>query len=232
MKKLLLMAYDASFVYIIKNELEYMIGKYKVMVATNKQEGINLWEKENPDIIVCDTEILGENAYSMPMKIRQKDENVLIFFISFNFSSKDIISGYNAGVNGYLKKPFIPEELNAHIQALLRLKDGKSAKSKVDSMKIGDYALDVEHCVLSHKIKENNISLTNKEAQILEMLCLEKGNIVKRDEILKKVWYTRDDSDFYASRSLDVLLARLRKKMKLKTGTQIKTTRGVGISLE
>jgi len=231
MTRLLLMDYDADLIYIIKYELEYMIGGYQVMIATNKQEGINMWEKERPDAIVCDADMLGENACNISIKIRQEDEDAILLFMLSDFSPKDMISAYNSGVTGYVKKPFIPEELSAHIQSLLRFKYGKSNKRKLDLRKIGDYFLDVDHCALLHQQKENNIILTTRETEILKILCEEKGGIVKRDRILKKVWSTKNGNDFYASRSFDVLLSNLRKKIMLG-GVKIKTTRGVGISLD
>ena len=231
MTKLLLMDYDTNLVYIIKYELECMIGGYEVMIATNKQEGINLWEKERPDAIVCDAEMLGENACNISIKIRQEDENAILLFMLSESSPKDVISAYNSGVTGYLKKPFIPEELSAYIQSLLRFKYGKYNKKNPDLRKMGDCILNVGHCTLINQQKENKIALTARETEILKMLCEEKGGIVKRDRILKKVWYTKDENDFYASRSFDVLLSNLRKKIILE-GIKIKTIRGVGISLD
>lgn len=76
---------------------------------------------------------------------------------------------------------------------------------------------------------EERQTLTPKEAQILEMLCRRKGQVVRRDDILTAVWKT---ADFYSSRSLDVFITKLRKYLSQDSTVTLKSLKGVGVCLE
>lgn len=76
---------------------------------------------------------------------------------------------------------------------------------------------------------EERQTLTPKEAQILEMLCRRKGQVVRRDDILTAVWET---ADFYSSRSLDVFITKLRKYLSQDPAVTLKSLKGVGVCLE
>lgn len=135
-------------------------------------------------------------------------------------------------MNAYLLKPFMPLELCACIDSLLRL---KKHNNNIIIPFLGDkneFSLDTRHCILLNNKKEKNIYLTKREALILELLNKSKGNIVRREEIMVNIWEKKDGEDLYASRSLDVVIARLRSKLKECCNIQIVTAKGIGLRLE
>ena len=179
------------------------------------------------------------DGYEMVKRIRETDIDTPILFSSGRVSPKDVVKGYELGVNNYLKKPFLPEELNAHVQALMKMSQKAPEKpvaptntTTVDEAiyRIGkNYTLDAEHATLKYASGSSR-TLTVREAALLQMLCEKKGEVVKRETILEKLWGTEDD--YFASRSLDVFVTKLRKLFAEDETVNIKTVKGVGLTLQ
>lgn len=230
MIKLLLVEDDANLNYIIQGGLEDMIGGYEVQTASNGEEGIHLWREWEPDVIVSDIEMPVMDGYEMVRRIRKVDGIIPILFTSGRVSPKDVVKGYELGVNNYIKKPFLAEELNAHITALLRLTNGIRSCDVSSVYAIGYlYEFDAGQAILRQKNGEEK-TLTEREAHLMRMLCEHKGEVVKREMILSQLWNT--DDDYFASRSLDVFVSRLRKLLSEDDSVQIKTVKGVGLVLK
>lgn len=230
MIKLLLVEDDANLCYIIQGGLEDMIGGYEVQTASNGEEGIHLWREWKPDVIVSDIEMPVMDGYEMVRRIRRVDGIIPILFTSGRISPKDVVKGYELGVNNYIKKPFLAEELNAHITALLRLTNGIRSCDVSSVYAIGYlYEFDAGQAILRQKNGEEK-TLTEREAHLMRMLCEHKGEVVKREMILSQQWNT--DDDYFASRSLDVFVSRLRKLLSEDDSVQIKTVKGVGLVLK
>lgn len=228
--KLLLVEDDANLCYIIQGGLEDMIGGYKVLTASNGEEGLAVWKAQQPDVIVADIEMPVMDGYEMVRRIREQDEHVPILFTSGRVSPKDVVKGYELGVNNYVKKPFLAEELHAHITALLKLTRGMSAQKEVREVPIGKlFSFDTVRGVWKQKRGEERM-LTAREADLLRMLCEHKGQIVRREVILSRLWNTEED--YFASRSLDVFVSRLRKLLVADDTVELKTVKGVGLMLE
>lgn len=228
--KLLLVEDDANLCYIIQGGLEDMIGGYKVLTASNGEEGLAVWKAQQPDVIVADIEMPVMDGYEMVRRIREQDEHVPILFTSGRVSPKDVVKGYELGVNNYVKKPFLAEELHAHITALLKLTRGMSAQKEVREVPIGKlFSFDTVRGVWKQKGGEERM-LTAREADLLRMLCEHKGQIVRREVILSHLWNTEED--YFASRSLDIFVSRLRKLLVADDTVELKTVKGVGLMLE
>lgn len=171
MIKLLLVEDDASLRYIVQGGLEDMIGGYEVIAAANGEEGLKQWKEQHPDVIVSDIEMPVMNGYEMVKRIRETDGETPILFSSALISPKDVVKGYEIGANNYIKKPFIPEELDAHVHALLKLSKGEKSKDTSQCYKIGkEYVLDATHATLKHASGVNK-TLTVRETGLLQMLC-------------------------------------------------------------
>lgn len=188
------------------------------------------FKAQQPDVIVADIEMPVMDGYEMVRRIREQDEHVPILFTSGRVSPKDVVKGYELGVNNYVKKPFLAEELHAHITALLKLTRGMSAQKEVREVPIGKlFSFDTVRGVWKQKGGEERM-LTAREADLLRMLCEHKGQIVRREVILSRLWNTEED--YFASRSLDVFVSRLRKLLAADDTVELKTVKGVGLMLE
>lgn len=229
MIRLLLVEDDANLSYMIQGGLEDMIGGYEVARAAHGEEGLKMWKELKPDIIVSDIEMPVMDGYEMVKRIRTMDNETPILFSSARVSPKDVVKGYELGINNYIKKPFLPEELDAHIRALIKMKQGTKSTNESELYRIGNsYTLDAAQATLKHQSGSSKI-LTVREAELLQMLCKQKGEVVRREVILEKLWNTEDD--YFASRSLDVFVTKLRKLFAEDEAITIKTIKGVGLSL-
>lgn len=232
MIKVLLVEDDKNLCFILRSSLEQMIGGYQVTVATNGREGLEALEREAFDVVVSDVEMPVMDGKEMTHAIRERHPNLAIILITGLTTARDVINGYQSGADFYIKKPFLPEELDAHIQAILRMKrENRPApiaeKETKETYMIGQYRFVSSGNQLLFGDERQN--LTPKEARILEMLCQRKGEVVNRDEILTAIWET---ADFYSSRSLDVFITKLRKYLSKDPHITLKVLKGVGICLE
>jgi len=227
MIKLLLIEDDINLGYIIKSSLEEIIGNYEVSLASNGEEGLETLGNFKPDIIVSDIDMPVLNGLEMVKMIRKSNTDIPIIFATGKNMSKDVTVGYEAGVNNYIKKPFLPEELDAHIKALLQLKQNQAVKSKEKVYNIGNYIFNPKLYYLDYNSEKQ--SLTSRESQILALLCEHLGEIVPREDILIKFW---NISDYFTSRSLDVFISKMRRYLSKDASISIKNIKGVGLILE
>lgn len=232
MTRVLLVEDDKNLSFILKSSLEQMIGGYEVLSVANGKDGLDMLTKENFDVIVSDVEMPVMDGVTMVQHIRKNHPSLAIIFITGLTTARDVINGYQAGADFYIKKPFLPEELDAHIQAVLRMRRNTQAESPVGNdedtiFTIGKYSFDPTQNLLIFENEQHN--LTAKESKILEMLCREKGKVVSRENILNEIW---GNSDFYSSRSLDVFITKLRKYLSKDTNVSLNVLRGVGICLK
>ncbi|MDR3338711.1 MAG: response regulator transcription factor [Candidatus Symbiothrix sp.] len=224
MIKLLLIEDDANLSYIIKNSLEEIVGDYEVSIATNGEEGFFMLETVRPDIIVSDIEMPVLNGWDMVKKIRQTDTEIPIIFATAKISFKDVINGYDIGGNNYIKKPFSPEELDAHIQSLIHLKSQKKLYLQRSSYQIGKYIFTPQNNLLAY---DSTIQkLTTRESQILELFVKNKDEVLERKDILMHFWKTNNTA---SSRSLDVFITKLRVYLSKDNSVSISNIRGVGL---
>jgi len=232
MTRVLLVEDDKNLSFILKSSLEQMIGGYEVVSVANGKDGLDMLTKENFDVIVSDVEMPVMDGVTMVKHIRKNHPSLAIIFITGLTTARDVINGYQAGADFYIKKPFLPEELDAHIQAVLRMRHNTQAESPAGNDEdtifiIGKYSFDPTQNLLIFENEQHN--LTAKESKILEMLCREKGKVVSRENILNEIW---GNSDFYSSRSLDVFITKLRKYLSKDTNVSLNVLKGVGICLK
>ena len=229
MVKLLLVEDDASLAYIEKTGLEDIIGGYDVTTAANGKEGLQAWQQIHPDVIISDIDMPVMNGFEMVERIRETDGDVIIIFTSALTSPNDVKAGYRLGINNYVKKPFVPEELDAHIQALMKMRGGAKTQKETNHYKLGKYTLDADHATLRDDETDISQTITQREAQILQLLAENQNHVVRCEAILSRFWNTEDD--YFASRSLDVFVNKLRKLLSDEPRITLKTVRGVGLQL-
>ena len=164
-----------------------------------------------------------KDGFSVAKDIRKLDNKIPIVFLTAKSQTQDVVDGFNFGGNDYLKKPFSMEELIVRIHSLL----GRKINLKNDeNILIGNYVFNLTkqtlHC------SEAIISLTHREAVLLDLLSINKNKIVNRSLILNKIW---GNDDFFTGRSMDVFITKLRKKLSLDPNIQIINVRGQGCKL-
>ncbi len=106
---------------------------------------------------------------------------------------------------------------------------GAKTQKETSHYKLGKYTLDADHATLRNDETNLAQTITQREAQILQLLAENKNNVVRREAILSRFWNTEDD--YFASRSLEVFVNKLRKLLSDEPRITLKTVRGVGLQL-
>jgi DNA-binding response OmpR family regulator len=220
--KILLVEDDPNLGFVIKDNLQH--HGYDVTLCTNGEEGAQTFEHAAFDICVLDVMMPKMDGFTLAQSIRDKNKNVPILFVTAKSMLEDKLSGFQSGGDDYIIKPFSMEELRMRIEVFL------SRPSKVETVEnfdLGDFIFDTQNLTLIHSSGQK--TLTQKEADVLKLLCQNKDRVLKRDEILKKVW---GDDDYFLGRSMDVFISKLRKYLKEDERVQIVNYHGVGFRLE
>jgi DNA-binding response OmpR family regulator len=229
MIKLLLIEDDVNLGYMIKSSLEEIIEGYDVKWVTNGKEGLAALDESRFDIIVSDVEMPFLDGKEMVKRIRSSNNQIPIIFVSAKIATSDVTEGYDAGANLYIKKPFQPEEIDAHIKSVLKLTHNHPVSNEEIIYQLGKYTFYPQQFVL--KFKTTKKHLTALESNILAMLCENRGKVVLKDDILAKYW--QPDYDYQCnSRSLNVFISKLRSYVSADKSVSITALKKVGLRLD
>ncbi len=221
--KILLVEDDLNLGFVIQDNLKH--AGFKVHLSQDGKEGLNAFAKEPFDLCVFDIMLPKKDGFSLAEDVRKMNPHVPIIFLTAKSQSEDKIRGFKIGGDDYITKPFSMDELQLRIEAVLKRMGGFQPSK--DIHQLGDYKFDVNNYILSHATKDKK--LTKKEADILKVLCEQKGKVVERELLLNMVW---GDDSYFNGRSLDVFITKLRKYLSEDDRITIKNIHGVGFSLE
>ncbi len=222
---ILLVEDDPSLGFVIKDNLIHK--GYQVTLCTNGEEGDQQFQTQSFDLCILDVMMPKKDGFTLAQSIRSKNKEVPILFVTAKSMLEDKIVGFNSGGDDYLVKPFSMEELSLRMEVFLRRTGAGSHAVDEASYSIGDFNFDCKNFSLHHIT--GNKTLTQKEAEVLKLLCSNKDRVLKREEILTTVW---GDDDYFMGRSLDVFISKLRKYLKGDPRVEIVNYHGVGFRLE
>jgi len=223
-KKILLVEDDPSLGYVIKDNL-YLKG-YDVTLCVDGVQGEAVFNTTVFNLCIVDVMLPGKDGFSLARSIRAGNSSVPILFLTAKSMTEDKLTGFQAGADDYITKPFSLEELLCRIEVFL--KRGNVQGSVEEKLfPIGHYQFDFSRLLLQYGNVER--SLTQKEAEVLKLLYQHKERVLKREEILRSVW---GDDDYFMGRSLDVFISKLRKYLRDDPSIQIVNYHGVGFRLE
>lgn len=224
-KKVLLVEDELVLAEIIRESLQSR--GFTVMHTPFAKDALQLYQQYPPDIIILDVMLPDGDGFSIAKQIRISDVDTPVIFLTSRSLVQDVVEGFESGGNDYLKKPFSLEELIVRMKALLS-KNRLSVSLKPDSQNvgIGDYRFQYPKGILSFAGAER--VLTNRESEILQMLILNRNQILSRQALLLTFW---NNDDYFSGRSLDVFMAKLRKYLKNDPSISILNIRGQGYKL-
>lgn len=191
---------------------------YRITTAADGSKGFELVQEQKFDLILLDWMLPKINGLDLCKAIRIKDQTTPIIFLTAKDTVQETIEGLKAGANDYIKKPFSFEELVERIKVHFR------NKQQAETLTLGNIKMDLaRHIVLKG---EEEISLTQREFELLAYLIQHKGKVCTRNQILKDVWEINFE---YDTGVIDVFMNAIRKKLNLKIEEDyIKTIRGIG----
>ncbi|RXG18466.1 DNA-binding response OmpR family regulator [Leeuwenhoekiella aestuarii] len=213
---------EAALGQIVKESLE--TRDFKVDLAEDGDKAYKLAAQNNYDALVLDVMMPKKDGFTLAKEIRQEDDTIPIIFLTAKSQTSDVVEGFSIGGNDYLKKPFSMEELIVRIHNLVQR---KNLQKNSELLTIGSYLLNFPKQTLQYEDDEL-VLLTHREAHLLFHLVKNKNQVLDRSLILNKLWNT---DDFFASRSMDVFISKLRKKLAKDDSIQIINVRGYGYKL-
>lgn len=224
--KILLIEDDKNLGFVIKDFLE--LSKYHVILKDNGREGLNEFSRNSFDLLLVDIMLPSLDGFILVEEIRKKDTDIPVIFITAKSMSEDKIRGFKIGADDYITKPFSTEELLLRINAILRRTRLRLPEQNDEiKYKIGRYIFDFRNLLLSNQ--DSEFRLTKREAEVLNLLCMNVNNVLRRDIILKTVW---GENDYFMGRSMDVYITKLRKYLKEDTSVSITNIHNTGFMLE
>jgi DNA-binding response OmpR family regulator len=221
--KILLVEDDPALGFVIKDNLAHK--GYEVTLCKDGEDGEQVFNQQLFDLCIFDVMMPKKDGLTLAQDVRKKNNEVPILFVTAKAMLEDKLEGFRAGGDDYIVKPFSMEELFARIEVFLRRTHGIHPDG--ETFALGEFLFDTRNFKLIHPSGEK--TLTQKEAEVMKLLCSTKDRVLKREEILKTVW---GDDDYFMGRSLDVFISKLRKYLKDDPQVEIVNYHGVGFKLE
>jgi DNA-binding response OmpR family regulator len=206
---------------------EFMqMGSFRADLFDNAKDACEAFQDKRYPICIISFEIPSyDEGFTLAKKVRLRDPEAILIFMSTNPSIRILSDAYASGADDFIRKPFILEELQMRIKAVLRRVEGVKTP-KPQSCRIGRFLLNPVKQTLS--IDKKVTKITTKECDLLVYLCEKMNTLVFREDILRTVW--KNDS-YYNARSMDVYITKLRNLLKGDPCVGIVNVHGKGYKL-
>lgn len=198
---------------------------YDVAWYKNGSQAWEAFEQGEFDLCLLDVMLPAVDGFELARRIRSVNEFVPIIFLTARVQEEDRLVGFEIGGDDYISKPFSMKELLYRVAVFMR-RTSQGARSSATEEQIGAYEFDQDNLKLIHE--QESIDLTQMEGQLLTMLLEKQGELVRREDILVRIW---GENDYFKGRSLDVFISRLRKYLRHDESLSIKNHHGVGFTL-
>jgi DNA-binding response OmpR family regulator len=197
---------------------------YAVDVAPDGDEATMLAHVYDYDVIILDVMLPKKTGLHVANELRREGRGTPILMLTARDTTEDVVRGLDAGADDYLTKPFKFDELLARVRALAR----RGGASRTELLSYGPVELDrLKHKV---RVRGKTLDLSPKEFHLLEHFMLRPEQVVRRTELLEKVWDMHFDPE---SNVVDVHVGNLRRKLRRAAEMElIHTVRGVGFRLQ
>jgi DNA-binding response OmpR family regulator len=222
--KILLAEDDVNLGFVVRDNLEQK--GFDVDLCKDGQEALKNFREHEYHICILDVMMPKMDGFELATRIRGLDSHTPILFLTAKTLKEDRLRGFLVGGDDYITKPFSIEELVCRINVFLK----RSGTKKADTMNkvpLGRYIFDPQNLQLT--LEDREISLTQMESDVLQILYDHLGEVIKRNEILNEIW---GSDDYFNGRSLDVFISRLRKLLSDDPDITIVNQHGVGFKLK
>jgi len=188
------------------------------------EEGLREALSNGYDLVILDLMLPGMSGFDVCSAVRAKLPAQPILILTARGSEEDILEGFGRGADDYVTKPFSVSELLARVQALLR-RSGKLPRAEQEPFAFGCWEVDPAsqraHC------GERAVELSQRELAILELFAREEGRIVSRRMLLQEIWGFANPERI-ETRTVDMQIGKLRRKIEQAGSLLIETVRGSG----
>lgn len=202
----------------------YDVSVFGCAKSMNEQVKVRL-----PDLFILDIMLPGEDGLSVLKRLRDHEntKKIPIIMLTAKGTELDKVKGLDLGADDYIAKPFGVLEFISRVRAVLRRSLPKNDIGDKLSLSVGKVNLDdLRHVV---QVDGNSVKLTFKEYELLKFLMKHPGIVFSRQQLLEKIWRIGYDMD---SRTIDMHVKMLRKKLGEQGSSIIQTVRNVGYRVE
>lgn len=225
-EKILIIDDEENIVELLKFNLE--LNGYETNCAYDGKVVIDMVKDWKPDLILLDVMLPGVDGITLSQIIRSSRDfkNIPIIMMTAKSQDSDKFIGFESGADDYITKPFVVKEVVYRIKAVLKRAgrvSGSNRENDRQMIEINDLKFDFENYEIFKNDKK--LEFTLKEYELLKYLVENSDKVITRDEILDRVW----GYDFFGeSRTLDVHIRNIRKKIGDEGQKIIETIRGIG----
>jgi len=188
------------------------------------EEGLRHALAERYALVLLDVMLPGMSGFDVCRELRKNRPQQAILMLTARGAEEDILEGFRSGADDYVTKPFSVSELVARVEALLR-RAGAAHEPDPEPFDFGAWRIDPVG--RSAACAAETIELSSREVALLALLARERGRIVSRRRLLAEVWGMQRVEDIH-TRTIDVHIAKLRKKIEAREPGAIETVRGEG----
>ena len=196
---------------------------YTVVEATDGMHALSLLESTSPDLLIVDVMMPYMDGFVFAEEVKRNYTTPLIF-LSAKGEEWDKVKGLKLGGDDYIVKPFLPAELLARVESVLRRTYQNT--QPLELVKVGPIVIDIESHITT--VNGTPISLTLKEFGLLQLFAKNKGRVFSREQLLQLIWGEDHKS---SERTVDTHIKTLRLKLG-EYGDLIETVWGIGYKLE
>ncbi len=198
---------------------------FETVIKTNGESGEDEALTNVYDLIILDVMLPKKNGFDILKELHKNKINAPIIMVTAKSEIDDKLKGLENGADDYITKPFHIQELIARVKLSLKRSNNIDDTS---ILKFEDVTLDLNTGIIAKETKR--IQLNGKELDLMELLMINKNQILNREVIAEKIWGLLSDAEY---NNVEVYISFLRKKLRLlKTKVKIDTIRGIGYKLE
>ena len=204
-KKILVVDDEAGIREIIQFNLEN--AGFEVDCACSAEEALEKLGQEHC-LILLDVMMSGMSGFQMAEVLRKERNNQIpIIFLTAKTDQNDLLTGFSAGGDDYIPKPFSINEVIARVRAVLKRTE-RTVEGNSDMIEVGAVRIDVSHKLVY--VEGESVVFSKKEFEVLTLLASHPGQIYSREDIISELW---KDAPYVLDRTVDVHIARIRSKL-------------------
>ena len=181
---------------------------FEVDTAASAEEALEILTPSH-SLILLDVMMRGMSGFRMAEVLRKERKNMVpIIFLTAKNTENDLLTGFSAGGDDYISKPFSVYEVIARVKAVLRRSSTPAEERKESSVVCGQITIDMSRKLVF--AGENQVVLSKKEFEILSLLASNPGKLFSREKIIEELW---KDAPYVLDRTVDVHIARIRSNL-------------------
>ena len=206
-RKILIVDDEADIRDILQFNLEN--AGFDVECAASAEEALKVLS-DSHSLILLDVMMAGMSGFKMAETLRGWGNEIPIIFLTAKDRQDDLLTGFSAGADDYISKPFSIQEVIARVNAVLKRSEMKSGVQRPvsDTITLGKVVIDVQKKTVT--VDGEAVAFSKKEFEILNLLASSPGHIFSREDLINELW---KDAPYVLDRTVDVHIARIRSKL-------------------